>query len=100
MSKQSKTEQPSAKEALRLNWRAAKIWWELMPKALIYKAWGAFFEASAPYLSLWFSAQLLGEVAGACSDLVVLTEIYAAREQNTIGISSRDLAAQIPGSLY
>ena len=48
MSKQSKTEQPSAKEALRLNWRAAKIWWELMPKALIYKAWGAFFEASAP----------------------------------------------------
>ncbi len=33
-------------------------------------------------------------------DLVVLAEIYAARERNTIGISSRDLAGQIPGSIY
>jgi len=33
-------------------------------------------------------------------DVVVLAEIYAARERNTIGISSKDLAAQIPGSLY
>ena len=34
------------------------------------------------------------------ADRVVLAEIYAAREQNTLGISSRDLAAQIPGALY
>ena len=34
------------------------------------------------------------------ADVVVLTEIFAAREINTIGISSRDLAAQIPGALY
>ena len=33
-------------------------------------------------------------------DLVVLAEIYAARERNSIGISSRDLQAQIPGALY
>ena len=33
-------------------------------------------------------------------DLVVLAEIYAARERNTVGISSRDLAAKIPGSVY
>lgn len=33
-------------------------------------------------------------------DVVVLAEIYAAREQNTVGISSRDLLAQIPGSVY
>ena len=33
-------------------------------------------------------------------DIVVLAEIYAARERNTIGISSRDLQAQIPGSIY
>ena len=64
MSKQSKTEQPSVKEAFRLNWRAVKIWWELMPKTLTYKAWCALFEASAPYVSLWFSAQLLSEIAG------------------------------------
>ena len=33
-------------------------------------------------------------------DLLVLAEIYAARERNTVGISSRDLQAQIPGSVY
>ena len=34
------------------------------------------------------------------ADVVLLAEIYAARERNTIGISSRDLQARIPGSLY
>ena len=33
-------------------------------------------------------------------DVTVLAEIYAARERNTIGISSRDLQAQIPGAVY
>ncbi|MEA4932614.1 MAG: UDP-N-acetylmuramate--L-alanine ligase [Lawsonibacter sp.] len=33
-------------------------------------------------------------------DLTILAEIYAAREQNTLGISSRDLAAEIPGAVY
>ena len=33
-------------------------------------------------------------------DLTFLAEIYAAREQNTIGISSRDIAGVIPNSLY
>ena len=33
-------------------------------------------------------------------DLVVLAEIYAARERNTVGISSKDLLAHIPGSVY
>ena len=34
------------------------------------------------------------------ADVVVLAEIYAARERNTVGISSRDLLAQVPGSTY
>jgi len=34
------------------------------------------------------------------ADVLVLAEIYAAREQNTIGISSADLAAKIPGAIY
>ncbi len=34
------------------------------------------------------------------ADVVVLTDIYAAREQNTIGISSRDLADRIPNAYY
>ena len=33
-------------------------------------------------------------------DVVVLAEIYAARERNTVGISSKDLLAQIPGAVY
>ena len=33
-------------------------------------------------------------------DLVVLAEIYAARERNTVGISSKDLLAEIPGAVY
>ena len=34
------------------------------------------------------------------ADVVVLAEIYAARERNTIGISSADLAEQVPGAVY
>ena len=34
------------------------------------------------------------------ADVAVLAEIYAAREQNTLGISSADLCKQIPGSIY
>ena len=34
------------------------------------------------------------------ADVLVMAEIYAARERNTIGISSRDLLKEIPGSVY
>ena len=34
------------------------------------------------------------------ADYLVLAEIYAARERNTVGISSQDLADRIPGSVY
>jgi len=34
------------------------------------------------------------------ADKVYLAEIYAAREKNTIGISSKDLADKIPGAVY
>ncbi len=33
-------------------------------------------------------------------DVAVVAEIYAAREKNDIGISSRDLVAEIPGAIY
>ena len=33
-------------------------------------------------------------------DIVVLAEIYAARERNTIGISSKDLLDKLPGGYY
>ena len=34
------------------------------------------------------------------ADVVVLAEIYAARERNLLGISSQDLQKRIPGSVY
>ena len=34
------------------------------------------------------------------ADVVILTDIYAAREKNTVGISSEDLCKEIPGSVY
>ena len=34
------------------------------------------------------------------ADVLLLAEIYAARESNTVGVSSADLADQIPGSVY
>ncbi len=34
------------------------------------------------------------------ADVLVLAEIYAARERNTVGISSQDLAKEIPGAIY
>jgi UDP-N-acetylmuramate--alanine ligase len=34
------------------------------------------------------------------ADQVLLAEIYAAREKNTIGISSRDLAERVPDALF
>lgn len=34
------------------------------------------------------------------ADVLVLAEIYAARERNTVGISSADLAREIPGAVY
>ncbi len=33
-------------------------------------------------------------------DQVILAEIFAAREQNTVGISSADLAREIPGAIF
>ena len=34
------------------------------------------------------------------ADVVILSDIYAARERNTVGISSEDLCNEIPGSVY
>ena len=34
------------------------------------------------------------------ADAAVVAEIYAAREQNTLGISSLDLVRKIPGAVY
>lgn len=34
------------------------------------------------------------------ADVVILSEIYAARERNTVGISSKQLQERIPGSIY
>ncbi len=34
------------------------------------------------------------------ADVLIVAEIYAARERNTVGISSKDITDRIPGSIY
>ena len=51
-----------------------------------YTRTAAFFDDFAEVLKL--------------ADVAVLAEIYAAREQNTLGISSLDLVRKIPGAVY
>ena len=34
------------------------------------------------------------------ADVTIVAEIYAARERNTVGISSKDLVAEVPGAIY
>ena len=48
--------------------------------------------------SLPHSWELVEELRAA--DQVILAEIFAAREQNTVGISSADLAREIPGAIF
>ena len=47
--------------------------------------------------------QIVGEseaIQRICRNVAILAEIFAAREQNTLGISSADLCRNIPGAVY
>ena len=46
---------------------------------------------------LW---KYIDDMVGKGIGIAVLAEIYAARETNDIGISSSQLAAEIPGAIY
>ena len=69
-----------------------------MARSLGYKRVVAAFQPHTYTRTKALFNDFVRELQGA--DKVVLAEIYAAREKNTIGISSRDLAEKVPGSIY
>jgi ATP-binding cassette subfamily B protein len=79
MSKKTK-EKISLKEAWALNWRALKILYHLRPSLILANCSWVIMEAITPYVGIYFSAQILGELAGArdperLKQLVIITLI-------------------------
>ncbi len=60
-----KQEKTSAKEAFKLNYRAFKLMHEEMPKTFISAAVYEIISTVTPYVSIFISAQLINELAGA-----------------------------------
>ena len=54
----------SWKESFRHNLRAAKIWWKLYPKIFLSDAAYQVVSILIPYLTIWFSARIIEELAG------------------------------------
>ncbi|MGI6498795.1 MAG: UDP-N-acetylmuramate--L-alanine ligase [Oscillospiraceae bacterium] len=67
-------------------------------KALPYDRVVCAFQPHTYTRTKAFFDDFVKELQGA--DVILLAEIYAAREQNTVGISAKDVAARIPGSRY
>ncbi len=60
-----KTDQLSMGETLRLHWRAARDLEKYCPGIAVACVFHAIVKAISPYTTIWFSAQLLNELAGA-----------------------------------
>ncbi|MCI8419397.1 MAG: UDP-N-acetylmuramate--L-alanine ligase [Oscillospiraceae bacterium] len=69
-----------------------------MAKSLDYRRVVCAFQPHTYSRTKGLFSQFVRELGQA--DVVLLAEIFAARETNTAGISSRDLARQLPGSVY
>ena len=67
-------------------------------KELPYKRVIVAFQPHTYTRTAAFFDQFVAELK--LADVAILAEIYAAREQNTLGISSADLCRNIPGSVY
>ncbi|MCD8337372.1 MAG: hypothetical protein LUD18_08875 [Lachnospiraceae bacterium] len=57
-------EQGSVRETFRLTVRAWKLWWKHCPKVICSMTLYALFKALSPYVTIWFSAQIINELAG------------------------------------
>lgn len=60
----NKEEKIGMKEAVRLHLWAAKVWWNTEPKLFLSTIFYAVVQAGTPYLTIYFSARLLNELAG------------------------------------
>lgn len=52
------------RKAFRLNSRAMKLWWEKEPKMFAANILNRIVYAAMPYINIWFSARIIGELAG------------------------------------
>ena len=59
-----KKDQISAKEAWALNKKAIAYWWNIDRRIFISTAACNIIKAISPYITIYFSAQLIGEIAG------------------------------------
>ena len=54
----------SWRETFAISWRAIRLWHQLAPKLVWAITISLAVEAISPYVTIWFSAQIIGELAG------------------------------------
>lgn len=59
-----KTEKLTWREGWKINLRAWKIWWKLCPRMFVASLLSAAFRSISPYVTIYLSARLIGELAG------------------------------------
>ena len=52
------------KQALKLHLWAAKVWWKIEPRLFLSVIFAAVVETVIPYVTIWFSARIINELAG------------------------------------
>lgn len=57
-------EKISIKQAWKLHLWAAKVWWKVEPKLFLSVIFHSFVETIIPYVTVWFSARIINELAG------------------------------------
>ncbi len=60
-----KTDEIPMKEAIALHRWATKVWWKTEPKLFLTTILHSLVKSLTPYVTIWFSAQLINELAGA-----------------------------------
>lgn len=63
--KKNKQGRSSLKEAASFNYRSFMLWWRINPQAFLSAGFSILVSAGAPYLSIYFTAGLIDEIAGA-----------------------------------
>lgn len=71
------------KKALQLHLWAAKVWWKVEPRLFLSSGISSFVETIIPYVTVWFSAQIINELAGARNQERLLSLVLL-----TVGITA------------
>ena len=60
------------KQAFKLHLWAAKVWWKIEPRLFLSVIFAAVAETVIPYVTIWFSARIINELAGQRNPEVLL----------------------------